>query len=151
MKTKIQEELKKFNYLCSEIDAAYHEAAIKCGLSNSEMDILYTIHDQGEGCSQSSVCRLSGVSRQTIHSAIKKMEKNGWLFLEAGKGRLMRIFLTEKGRSVMEEKLMPIVRAENEVFENWTEAEREEILRLTQKYLVDFQEKIHKIGGRQDD
>lgn len=151
MKKKIQEELRRFNYLCSEIDAAYHDASVKCGLSNSEMDILYTIYDKGEGCSQSSVCKLSGVSRQTIHSAIKKMEKNGWIFQKAGEGRLMRIFLTEKGRAVMEEKLMPIVEAENEVFGNWTESERAELLRLTQKYLVDFRQKISGMGGEHND
>ena len=145
MKTKIEEQLRMFNHLWSEIGGLYHEAAVKCGLSDSEFDILYTIYDQGEGCSQRDVCRLSGVSRQTVHSAIKKMERNGWIFLEAGEGRLMRIFLTKKGKDVMEKKLMPIVHAENDVFGGWIESERTELLRLTKKYMVDFGERINRM------
>ena len=33
MKTLINEQMKRFNLLSSEIEAAYHEAALKLGLS----------------------------------------------------------------------------------------------------------------------
>ena len=43
--------LKRFNYLTAEINAAYHEAALLLGLSDSAMMVLYTICDSG-GCCQ---------------------------------------------------------------------------------------------------
>ena len=36
-------DMKRFNHLISEIDAVYHEAALKLGLSDSAMLILYTV------------------------------------------------------------------------------------------------------------
>jgi hypothetical protein len=40
-------ELKRLNYLTSEIDAAYHEAARKLGLSDSTMMVLYAACNNG--------------------------------------------------------------------------------------------------------
>ena len=42
MKELMTAELKRFNYLTNEIDAAYHEAALHLGLSDSALMILYT-------------------------------------------------------------------------------------------------------------
>ena len=42
----IMEEMRKLNYLLSEIDAAYHEASQMLGLSDSAMQILYICHLQ---------------------------------------------------------------------------------------------------------
>ena len=35
--------MKRFNYLLGEMDAVYHEMALKLGLSDSAMIILYTV------------------------------------------------------------------------------------------------------------
>ncbi len=43
-------ELKRLNYLTSEIDAAYHEAARKLGLSDSTMMVLYAACNNGGAC-----------------------------------------------------------------------------------------------------
>ena len=70
-------EWKRYNYLSSEISALYHEAAVKLGLSDSAMNILYAVCENEGRCPQSEVCRLTGVSRQTINSAIRKLEREG--------------------------------------------------------------------------
>ena len=56
-------EMKRFNYLSSELDAAYHEAAKKFGLSDSAMWVLYIICDNGEPCPLNDICKLSGISK----------------------------------------------------------------------------------------
>lgn len=87
MNTCIPEEIKTFNYLFSEIDAAYHETAKRLGLSDSAMQILYAICNHGEQCLLSDICRLSGTSKQTINSALRKLESNGIIYLETAMGR----------------------------------------------------------------
>ena len=63
MDNNITEEMRQFNYLLSEIDAAYHEADQKLGLSDSAMQILYVICNHGEECLLSEICSLSGTSK----------------------------------------------------------------------------------------
>ncbi len=50
MKIHSSKELKRYNYLSSEIDAAYHELSSKMGLPDSSMIVLYTICDNGDSC-----------------------------------------------------------------------------------------------------
>lgn len=140
-----KDDFKNHIYCCSEIGALYHEVAVKYGLSDSAMNILYTIYEQGEGCTQSDVYRLSGISRQTINSAIKKMEREEWIYLKPGKAKQMHIFLTKQGMQMMKEKLMPLIHAEHKALERMMEPEQAELFRLTQKFMEYFREEIRAL------
>lgn len=133
---------KRYMYLMSEIDEFYHQASVKLGMSDSVMNILYTIYEFGEGCSQSDICKLSGVSRQTINSGIRKLVKDEVIYLKPGVGKNMCIYLTSKGEALVKEKVMPLIMAENAMFDEWSEADKQELLRLTQKYRDDFRDKL---------
>ena len=76
-----------YTYLAGEINALYHEAAVKMGISDSVQNILYVICSKGNQCLQSEISKLTGISRQTIHSALHKLEKDGIVRIEAGQGR----------------------------------------------------------------
>ena len=82
MKPCVSEQLQYYNLLTSEIDEAYHNAALKLGLSDSAMVILYTLCSRENPCPLLEIARLTGISRQTIHSAIKKLEAQGILTLQ---------------------------------------------------------------------
>jgi len=68
----VNTQMKHFNLLLSEIDAAYHDAALRLGLSDSAMLILYTICWCDGECLLSDI--TSGASKQTINSALRKLE-----------------------------------------------------------------------------
>lgn len=140
----ICEEMRRFNYLVSEIDSLYHEAALKLGLSDSALAVLYTICNEGS-CGISDVCRLTGVPKQTVNSALRKLENDGIVKLEALDGKQKRIALTAKGSRLTKKTAALIVEAENRVFGSWTENERSEYLRLTERYLEDFRKEIVKL------
>lgn len=148
MKYQYFEDFKEYIYLASEINALYHEAALQAGLSDSVMNILYTVLVFGDECTQSNICKLTGISRQTINSAIRKMEQEDILYLEDADNKRRRIRLTERGQELAEEKVMPVMDAEHAVFDCWSEQERQEFLRLTRKYLKDFKEKLRSAAGR---
>ena len=77
----------EYTHLAGEINSLYHEAAVKMGISDSVMNILYVICEKGDRCLQSEISRLTGISRQTINSAIRKLEKDGIVYLKQGQGR----------------------------------------------------------------
>lgn len=125
---------EQYTYLAGEINALYHEAAVKMGLSDSVQNILYVLCDQGSRCSQSEIGRLTGISRQTINSAIRKLERNGIVYLEQGRGRNTIVCLTEQGKAFAAQRVVPLLEAEQKIWNEWTPEEQREYLRLTQKY-----------------
>lgn len=140
-----KEDLKRFNYLTNEIDAAYHEASWKLGISDSAMIILYTICVNGEECLLSDITRLSGIRKQTINSALRKLEREQVVYLEDIGGRKKKICLTDQGKALVKDTVWKIVKMENEIFEEWEENECKQYIALTQKYLDSFKEKVKEL------
>lgn len=124
----------QYTYLAGEINSLYHEAAVKTGVSDSVQNILYVICEKGGSCLQSEISKLTGISRQTINSAIRKLEKDEIVYLKQGQGRNTIVCLTEKGKQFASEKILPLFEIENRIWEEWTEEEQEQYLLLTQKY-----------------
>ena len=133
--------MKEFNRIFKECNRIYHDIALKLGLSDSGFDILYTLCDIGNGCLQKDICNMSFISKQTVSSSIHKLENQGLLYLKAGKGREMQIFLTETGKQFVNEKIQPVVAVENSIFQELSPEECRELLRLNEKYLTCFREK----------
>ena len=142
MKNYMTEEIRRFNHLTGEIEALYHQAALKLGFSDSAMQILYTICNVGDRCLLSDICKLSGTSKQTINSAVRVLEKDGIVYLEALDGKKKVICLTERGKATVEATIARLIAIENQIFASWTELEREEYLRLTKAYMIAFKEKV---------
>lgn len=124
----------QYTYLAGEINALYHEAAVKMGVSDSVQNILYVICEKEDKCLQSDISKLTGMSRQTINSAIRKLETDGIVYLEPGKGRNTVVCLTEKGKRFALEKIYPLYEVENKIWNEWTDDEQQQYLMLTQKY-----------------
>ena len=74
MEHNVSEKLHRINNLLAETDAVYHQASLRLGIADSTMRILYTILDNGERCLLSDVYKQSGISKQTVNSALRKLE-----------------------------------------------------------------------------
>lgn len=138
------ESTKRISYLTGEIDAAYHEAARRLGLSDSAMSILYTICLNGDNCPLSDIVSLSGISKQTINSALRKLEEAS--VVETRGGKKKQVYLTEAGKALAQNSVRRVLNIENEIFESWTDAELEGYIALTEKYLLAFKEKIKELS-----
>lgn len=139
----VNEQMRRFNLLISEIDTAYHEAALKLGLYDSALLILYTICSCGGECMLSNI--TSGASKQTINSALRKLEADDVVYLEVFEGRKKKVYLTEKGRELVKDTVLRVIKIENEIFDLWSDEERNTCIELTQKYLTTFKEKIKEL------
>lgn len=140
-----RKQFKHFNYMSSEIDASYHQAALKLGLSDSAMLVLYAVLNGGDSCLVGDISRLSGVRKQTVNSALRKLEGEGIIRLEEVSGRKKRVCLTERGREFAASTVMRVIQIENEIFAAWSREDREKYLELTQRYLSAFKQKVQEL------
>lgn len=138
-------QLTEFNHIYKEFNDIYREAALKVGLSLSGFDILYAICEMGDGCLQRDICQVCCIPKQTVNSSIRKLEQDGYLTLEKGKGRDMHIHPTEKGQKLMEEKIYPVIEAENHAFSSMSEEECKQMLKLYEKYNMELRANIQKL------
>ena len=139
-----------FNRIFREFDEVYHMVALKNGLSDSAFFILYSICELGNGCLQKDICRLTFISKQTIHSSIRNLEQAGYLKLEAGRGRDKHIFLTKAGEELVEQKILPVLIAENQVFQKMTKEEGDALLSLSEKYLSILRKNLKDLLVREE-
>lgn len=87
----------------------------------------------------------SGASKQTINSALRKLETEGIVYLEIFEGRKKKVYLTDKGRQLAEDTVFRVIEAENEIFASWSDEEKRIYIDLTQRYLTDFKEKVKEL------
>lgn len=139
------EGMRRLNHLMSETDAAYHEAALRLGMSDSTMQILYTLCDRGGDCPLGEIRALSGVSKQTINSALRKLEDEGIVYLEGMDGKRKRVCLTERGTKLARRTVVRIMEIENGILDSWPKEHVEQYLELTRKYLAAFREKAREL------
>lgn len=130
----ISKYLKEYNHIYKEANDIYHEIARKLQLSDSALDIFYTIFEMGDNCLQRDICKTSCMPKQTVNSSIRKLQTDGYLTLSPGKGRSMHIHLTPSGQKLIQEKLVPLIRIENDAFEDMTVEECEQLIHLNAKY-----------------
>ena len=134
MSYRNSESARTYAYLSAEITSLYHEAAVKMGISDTVLNVLYALCEKGGQCLQSDIFRLTGISRQTINSAIRKLERDGIVYLKRGEGRNTLVCLTEKGRDFSSKKMLPLFQMEDKIWDTWTADAQEEYILFTQTY-----------------
>lgn len=144
-------DIRRFNHLISETDAAYHEMSLKLGLSDSAMQILYTLcGNEDGGCLLREICSLTGLSRQTVHSAVRNLERDGILRLEMAGGKRKKVILTEKGLLLAGRTAGRVIEAENRIFAGWPREDVETYLELTRRYLEDLRRESRNFQSVQE-
>ena len=146
MQAYCSKEMKRFNHLLGEIQGVYHEMFLKLGLSDSAMDILYTICDNGDSCLLQDICRRSGLSKQTINSALRKLEREGIVYSEQAGVKGKNVCLTEKGKELAGDTAVRVIEAENGILASWPEEDVKRYLELTERFLVGIKEKAKEIN-----
>lgn len=145
MSTYSSKDLKRYNYLAGEIEAAYHEVNMKLKVSDSAMIVLYAICDQGDSCLLRDICLNFGISKQTVNSALRKLEAEGAVYLEAVDAKNKRVCLTESGKRLADRSARRIIEMENDIFSSWPEEDVEKYLDLAERYLHDFRVRSEKM------
>ncbi len=138
-------QIDKMNLLSGEIDGIYHTAALKMNLADSTLAVLYVLRTEGNECSISGICKVTGIGKQTINSALRKMEQEGIIQLKAMDGRKKTVALTEEGIALGENTADRLIEAENQAISDWNGEEISEYLRLMRKFRDCLKKEIDKM------
>ena len=126
-------------------DAVYHQASLRLGIADSTMRILYTILDNGERCLLSDVYKQSGISKQTVNSALRKLESGNMVYLENHKGKAKTVCLTDAGKALVQQTAARLYDAERRALETWTGEEIDQHIALLEKYLDALTEQVQAL------
>ena len=135
--TNNRQYILAYNQLLKECDNIYHDAAARSGLSDCAFWILYALWESDRPLTQSEIGDAASMPRQTVNSALKKLEKDGYLTLEKVNGKMGKtIHLTQSGTEFARLRIAPIAAAEERVCAQFTRQEQEAFL-STFRTLVD--------------
>ena len=100
--------LAAYNELYKEQDDLYRAVARGFGLSDCAFWVLYALREAERPMTQSDVCAAVYQPKQTVHSALKKLEGEGYLRLAEGRDRRSKyLVLTERGETLVMPKDVP--------------------------------------------
>lgn len=108
-----------------------HRYAGKCfcmikelGLYPGQIPILAILRKR-DGYSQKEIVKLLGVKPPTVTVSIQRLEKSGLLYRKQDENdqRIIRIYLTEKGRDTIQKGMSYMEQLEQSVFGNFSETE----------------------------
>ena len=145
MKNKHAGEIHRINHMASELQSIYHLSSLKFGISDSVSTVLYAICVRGNECMLCDVYKNSGISKQTVNSAIRCLEADGIVYLKQVNGRSKKIVLTSKGQEFVKNTVARLYQAEHSAFDSWTDEEIDMYLRLIEKYNSCLREQIEKL------
>lgn len=145
MPNKEMSKARQFNRLLAEIDTVYHEIAQRQGFSDSAMSILYALADNDGKCRLTDLIKLTLISKQTVNSALRKLESEGIVYLESIGGKAKQVCLTQKGLKIAENTVNKILKTENKIYSSWSDEQWQLYLSLTRQFLRDLKKETEEI------
>lgn len=137
--------LVMYNQLWMELDDLYSDYAKSSGLPECAFWIFYTLYESKDVYTQKDLSEKWSLSRQTVNSALKKLESEGLVGLVPlpGQKKNKQLVLTEEGDVFAQKVVIPIIEAEQNAFGGLSSEEQKMLLCLTQKYLRKLRAEIN--------
>lgn len=150
MKDPIATQLAAFNQLYKEMDEIYHVYAKEQGISDTVFWILYSLYENNSSYIQKELCSEWHYPPQTVNSALKSLEKQGIISLEAvpGNKKNKLVSLTEHGLTLTQRVIARLTDAERNAILSMTADERRTLLSLTEKYTEFLRRHVRRISDK---
>lgn len=140
--------ISEYNQISKECDMIYHSVAVKLGISDCAFWIFYILSGTDRQYTQSEICDCSFMSRQTVNSALKKLEKDGYLSLSRAQAKAGKyISLTEKGNKFVEDFINPVLRAEENTCVSFSNEEKDTFIKTYRILIERLGNEIRQIRG----
>lgn len=114
----MREQVIRFNRIFKQMDDLYRQAAKESGISECVLWILYFLRESDESLTQRMLCERLMQPKQSVNSALKKMEADGWitLVMDESDRRSKVILLTKEGAEAASRTADRILEAEKRSF-----------------------------------
>ena len=142
---ELKQMLARINHRYRVVDAIYHDAAAKLGLSDSVLYILYSLAEENRQVTQQELVLEWSLPKQTVNTAVANLARQGLVYLEQAEGKRKAVHLTAQGRQVAQEKLGPLVDAECRALARLSEEERAAYLALMERHTAYLREEIQHV------
>ena len=98
MSKHLSKKMLELNEIMKETDDLYRNLAKKFKMSDCMIWILYILREDDRSVTQSDICNMMYMPKQTVNSSLKKMEAEGYIeLLNINDKRSKQVCLTEKG------------------------------------------------------
>ena len=141
-------KLRHINGMLSEISSIYEKLLSSKNVPEGVFIVMSSILDLGEGCLQKEISEMSYLNKKTVNSTIKKLQKEEYINLVAGKYPNMHIYLTQKGKDYMRENIIPIIEVESKALELMPPNEFATLVESYRKYIDNFREHVDMFAER---
>lgn len=146
MENDVYRRLEEYNSIFQENNDIYHAAAKKLGLPDCALWLLYILREKDCVYTQSEIRERLFMPKQTINSALKKLENDGFIELQTGNDRKTKLVgLTENGCRLAERSADKLLEAERSAFSRMTDQEQDTFLRLFRKLTNLLREEAERI------
>lgn len=129
--------IREFNEADKEMNIIYHRLARHYRLSDSVFWVLYLLGEARGPMTQTKLCSALFLSKQTVNTALKKLESRGYLRMESMSGdrRNKLLSLTARGEELLRLAVEPTLSME----------ERRTFLDLSHRYLNAIREEAEPL------
>lgn len=130
--------LIRYNRIFKDTDKIYHNFAKSYGLSDCAFWILYLLRETDTQYTQAEICNMLSLPRQTVNSALKNLQSEGYISLTPVENNKKSkiLVLTEKGEVLAKNSADIVLKAEIKVLRQFSENELQLFLSLSEKYAV---------------
>lgn len=135
MKNNSSKRMLEFNEVMKENNDLYNNLAKKFKMSDCMLWILYILREENKVLTQSDICNMMCIPKQTVNSSLKKMEAEGYIeLLNINDKRSKQVSLTEKGLDLANNTVDIIISKENNALSKMDEKEQELLINLLRKF-----------------
>ncbi len=143
------DHLSEYNEIIKENDEIYRHLAKNFHMPECTFWILYTLRTAHAPLTQSELCKILYEPKQTVNSALKKLEAEGFLSLAVGSDRRSKtITLTDKGQTLAGQTVDLVISAEKHSLLSLEETEQDLFLQLFHKYTDALKQQITELNKK---
>ena len=135
MSKHLSKKMLELNETMKETDDLYKNLAKKFKMSDCMIWILYILREDDRSVTQSDICNMMYMPKQTVNSSLKKMEAEGYIeLLNINDKRSKQVCLTEKGVDLANNTVDIIISKENNALSKMDKEEQALFINLFKKY-----------------
>ena len=135
MSKHLSKKMLELNEIMKETDDLYRNLAKKFKMSDCMIWILYILREDDRSVTQSDICNMMYMPKQTVNSSLKKMEAEGYIeLLNINDKRSKQVCLTEKGVDLANNTVYIIISKENNALSKMDKEEQALFINLFKKY-----------------
>ena len=136
--------IQQIEQLLREQDSIYHNTAVRFGLSDTAMRVLYLVSETDEVLTQQDLCRQNFSAKQT---AINGLVKNGFVELIPipGTRNHKKILLTASGQALADRTVNRLKEAEQRAYSRMSEEDLQTYLELTSRLTSHLREETDRL------